>query len=169
MAAKPKAEAEPKRLNRTVDIAEAIKGALDPAMRKRGFASRDIITHWKAMAPRPYDEVTVPDRLAWPRGERSADGATLYLRCAPGHALAVQHEGPLIARAVNRYFGYLLVAGCRISAEPFSPYSEEKAEVRAVPETARQEVGEAVEKVGDDGVKEALRQLGHALRTRRKS
>jgi hypothetical protein len=169
MAGKPKADAEPKRLNRTVDIAEALKHALDPAMRKRGFASRDIITHWAAMAPKPYDVVTVPDRLMWPRGERGADGATLYLRCAPGHALAVQHEGPMIARAVNRYFGYLLVAGCRISPEPFSPPAEEKAKAPALPEAARREIGEAVAKVGDDGVKEALRQVGVALRARRKS
>ena len=169
MAPKPKADAEPKRLNRTVDISEALKHALDPAMRKRGFASRDIITHWAAMAPKPYDAVTVPDRLVWPRGEKGADGATLYLRCAPGHALALQHEGPMIARSINRYFGYLLVANCRISAEPFSTRSEEKAKPLLVPDTARQHVGEAVEKVGDDGVKEALRALGHALHARRKA
>ncbi|RYE86054.1 MAG: DUF721 domain-containing protein [Hyphomicrobiales bacterium] len=169
MAAKPKADAAPKRLNRTVDIAEALKGALDPAMRKRGFASRDILTHWAAMAPKPYDTVTVPDRLTWPRGERGADGATLYLRCAPGHALALQHEGPLIARSVNRYFGYLLVANCRISTEPFSARSEQKPEPLPLPDTARQEVGAAVEAVEDDGVREALRALGHALHTRRKA
>lgn len=169
MAAKPKADAEPKRLNRTVDIAEALKHALDPAMRKRGFASRDILTHWAAMAPKPYDAVTVPDKLVWPRGERGADGATLYLRCAPGHALAVQHEGPMIARSVNRYFGYLLVAGCRISTEPFSAPSEKKPKTVPLPEAARQEIGETVEKVEDDGVKEALRALGHALHTRRKA
>lgn len=169
MAGKPKADAEPKRLNRAVNIAEAIKGALDPAMKKRGFASRDILTHWGAMAPKPYDQVAVPDRLVWPRGERGADGATLYLRCAPGHALAVQHEGPMIARAVNRYFGYLLVSGCRLSAEPFSPSSDEKVEPKPVPEAARHMVGEAVDKVGDEGVKEALRQLGHALHSRRKA
>lgn len=168
MAAKPKADAEPKRLNRAVDIAEALKGALDPAMRKRGFASRDILTHWAAMAPKPYDEVTIPDRLVWPRGERGADGATLYLRCAPGHALALSHEGQLIAKAVNRYFGYLLIANCRISAEPFSTGSAQKAKPAMLPDTARREISETVEKVGDEGIKEALRALGHALRSRRK-
>ena len=169
MAAKPKADAAPKRLYRTVDIAEALKHTLDPAMRKRGFASRDILTHWAAMAPKPYDTVTIPDRLVWPRGERGADGATLYLRCAPGHALALQHDGPLIARSINRYFGYLLVANCRISSEPFSLHSEEKPQPAAVPDTARQEVAAAVDKVADDGVKEALRTLGLALHGRRKA
>jgi hypothetical protein len=164
MSAKPKQSAEPKRLNRVVGVAEALSKALDPALRKRGFASRDIITHWGAMAPAPYDKVTLPDRLAWPRGERGAEGATLYLRCVPGHALALSHEGQLIAAAVNRYFGYVLVGQVRLSAEPFIPRSakpakapdEASAEVRA-------EVEQELDTVADEGVKEALRRLGHAV------
>ncbi|MHB1110603.1 MAG: DUF721 domain-containing protein, partial [Devosia sp.] len=118
MAAKTKEDDTPRRLNRVVGVAEALSKALDPALRKRGFASRDIITHWAAMAPAPYDKVALPDRLSWPRGERGAEGATLYLRCVPGHALALSHEGPLIAAAINRYFGYVLVGAVRLSAEP---------------------------------------------------
>lgn len=168
MAVKPKADTPPRRLNRTVGMAEALKGALDPAMRKRGFASRDILTHWAAMAPKPYDTVTIPDRLTWPRGERGSDGATLYLRCAPGHALAVSHEGATIAKSINRYFGYLLVASCRISAEPFTPRSDDKDEVIPLSEPVRRDIGVAVEKVEDEGIKEALRQLGLALAGRKK-
>jgi hypothetical protein len=168
MAPKPKADAEPKRLNRAVSVAEAMNNVLEPAMRKRGFASRDILTHWAAMAPAPYDKVAIPDRLSWPRGERGSDGATLYLRCVPGHALAVSHEGPLIAAAVNRYFGYLLVNAVRLSAEPFSPHSDDAAQPQAIAPSTRQKVGDALDGVEDDGVKEALRQLGHALLSRPK-
>ena len=64
---------EPKRRNRTMNIAEVLAGALDPVLKKRGFASRDIIAHWSVMAPKPYGEVAIPDKLSWPRGERSAD------------------------------------------------------------------------------------------------
>ena len=46
---------EPKRRNRTMSVADVLGGALDPVLKKRGFASRDIITHWAAMAPPPYD------------------------------------------------------------------------------------------------------------------
>ena len=77
---------EPKRRNRTVSVADALSGALDPVLKKRGFASRDILAHWTVIAPAPYDKVAIPDKLTWPRGERSAEGATLYLRCMPGHA-----------------------------------------------------------------------------------
>ncbi|HLV84673.1 MAG TPA: hypothetical protein VKY62_12960, partial [Devosia sp.] len=67
---------EPKRRNRTMSVADVLAGALDPVLKKRGFASRDIIAHWSVMAPKPYDEVAIPDKLSWPRGERSAEGAT---------------------------------------------------------------------------------------------
>lgn len=164
MAAKPKQDEEPKRLNRVVGVAEALNKALDPALRKRGFASRDIITHWAAMAPAPYDKVALPDRLAWPRGERGAEGATLYLRCIPGHALAVSHEGPLIAAAINRYFGYVLVGAVRLSAEPFIARSGETPKVRPQANAAvRARIEETLAPVADDGVKEALRQLGQAI------
>lgn len=168
MAPKPKLSDEPKRLNRTVGIAEALSGALEPAMRKRGFASRDILTHWAAMAPAPYDKVAVPDKLSWPRGERGADGATLYLRCVPGHALAISHEGAKISAAVNRYFGYLLVNAVRLSAEPFNPPSDEAPKAARLPELARIKVDATLTRVGDQGVKEALRQLGHAIHSKPK-
>ena len=159
-----------KRLNRAVGVAEALSGALDPAMKRRGFASRDIITHWKAMAPVPYDQVTIPDKLSWPRGERSALGATLYLRCVPGHALALTHEAPRIAAAVNRYFGYVLVDQVRLSIAAFSPGSAAKAKAAPKPDAVRSAaLAKAVGQVEDPGLREALEQLGLALmsKTRR--
>ncbi|WDR06536.1 DciA family protein [Devosia rhodophyticola] len=153
-----------RRRNRTVGIADALTGALDPVLKKRGFASQDILSHWAAMAPAPYDQVAMPDKLSWPRGERSAEGATLYLRCVAGHSLAIAHEGTRIAAAVNRYFGYILVGQVRLSAEPFTPGSAatDRHIIEPSPDV-RARVGADVEVVDDDGVREALRNLGHAL------
>lgn len=158
---------EPKRRNRTIAIADVLSGALDPVLRKRGFASRDIITHWSVMAPKPYDTVAIPDKLTWPRGERSEEGATLLLRCVPGHALAISHEGEKIAAAVNRYFGFVLVGAVRLSAEPFTPGSGRKAENSNQPsQSTIAKVGAQVADVADDDLREALRTLGHALSSR---
>ena len=170
MAQKPKdtAPKEYRRLNRTVGLGEAISGALDPALKRRGFASRDIIANWRAMAPKPYDQVAVPDRLNWPRGERSALGATLYLRCAAGHQLHLVHEAARIAAAVNRYFGYVLVNEVRLAVEPFTPGSAKKAEVPVEPDPIRKAlVARAVNAVEDPKLREALRDLGHAIATKR--
>jgi len=163
------ADSEPKRRNRAVGVGELIAGALDPAFRKRGFASRDIVTHWKSIAPAPYGEVAMPDKLAWPRGERSAQGATLHLRCLAGHQLALQHEAPRVAAAVNRYFGYVLVDQVRLSAVPFTPGSAAKAEPASRPDQVQQAaVGRTVARVGDDGLRAALTELGLAIATQRR-
>jgi hypothetical protein len=170
MTTTPKTPPEPKRRNRSLSLADALSGALDPVLKKRGFASRDIITHWAAMAPKPYNAVAIPDKLSWPRGERSAEGATLYLRSMPGHALAIAHEGPAIAAAINRYFGYVLVGAVRLSAEPFSGHSAARDDKRQQPsQSVIAKVGASVEAVEDEGLREALRALGHALSSRPES
>ncbi|WP_162783696.1 DUF721 domain-containing protein [Devosia naphthalenivorans] len=161
---------EPKRRNKTLNLGDVLAGALDPVLKKRGFASRDILTHWAVMAPKPYDSVAVPDKLVWPRGEKSAEGATLVLRCVPGHALAIQHEGQKIAAAVNRYFGYVLVGQVRLSPEPFTPGSGKKAEKKIQPsQSVQAKVGAQVAEVEDENLREALRTLGHALSGRSRS
>ncbi|PXA97388.1 hypothetical protein DMC47_13775 [Nostoc sp. 3335mG] len=164
---------EPKRRNKTLGLADVLSGALDPVLKKRGFATRDIITHWRVIAPPPYDQTTIPDKLVWPRSAgQGHEGAVLYLRCGPGQALFVQHAASEIAQAVNRYFGYLLVDEVRLSAEPFTPGSGAKAQKTRQPSQSDiAKVGAAVEKIEDTDLREALRALGLALsgRSERKS
>lgn len=149
----------PKRLNRAVGVSEALGRVLDSALRKRGFATRDILTHWAAIAPKPYDRLAVPDQLRWPRGA-GHEGATLYLRCAPGQALALSHEAPLIVSAVNRYFGYFLVREVRLSAEPM-PVAPKAAPAPEPPSAAVDvQSGEAVGKVENELLRDALKALG---------
>lgn len=162
-----KDDAPPKRLNRAVGVGEALGGALDPALKKRGFATRDLIAHWSAMAPAPYDRMARPDKLNWPRGEKGAEGAVLHICCHPGHALALQHEGAKVAAAINRYFGYLLIGQVRLSAAPFEIETELPETVPALTEVTRARIGRAVERVADPGVREALRELGQAMARRR--
>lgn len=162
MTEKPKPK-EPKRLNRAVGLGEAMGKALDPVFRKRGFASRDIVTHWAAMAPEPYDKVALPEKLTWPRGA-GQEGATLILRCAQSHALALGHEGQRIAAAVNRYFGFFLVDKVRMSAEPFSPHSAEPRQSQPKPgRVGQQAVERAVAEIEDAELRAALRHWGEGI------
>ncbi|HWA17908.1 MAG TPA: hypothetical protein VG757_02835, partial [Devosia sp.] len=88
-----------------------------------------------------------------------------YLRCAPGQALALAHEAPLIAAAVNRYFGYLLVKDVRMSLEPMTATADTSVAETPAPSP---EVVAAAGSVSDQGVREALIRLGNSLRQRRK-
>ena len=154
---------EPKRRNKTIGVAEALGGIIDPALKKRGFASRDLIAHWGAMVPSPYDKVTAPDRLSWPRGPEIANGATLYVRCQPAHAHAVAHEGPRLAAAINRYFGYALVGAVKLSAEPMEAAPKQDLAPARPDAAALAEIEETVRGVADEGLRDALRQLGEGL------
>jgi hypothetical protein len=141
-------------------VSEAVGRVLDSALRKRGFASRDLIARWNAIVPPPFDVCTLPDRLVWPRGARH-EGATLHLRCAAGQSLMVSHEAAHIASAVNRYFGYFLVRDVRLTAEPLVPTS--KAETAAAEGPAPAIVTLACAGIGDDRLRTALTGLGRAL------
>lgn len=160
-----KKSSPPKRKNRAVPLGEMIGDALDPALKRRGFASRDLIANWPAIAPVPYDKIAIPDRLAWPRRDKpDPEGAVLYLRCVEGHALAISHEGPAIAAAVNRYFGYLLVSSVRLSATPFVPYAgESAAPAKPLPAEKQAQLDATVAPIHDEGLREALAKLGRGV------
>lgn len=169
MAGKGQESKAEKRANRAVGLADALGATLGPALKKRGFASRDLVAHWPAIAPAPYDRVAAPDQLKWPRGERGADGAVLLVRCADSHRLALQHEGAKVAAAINRYFGYLLVAEVRLSATPFSAGSAAERKAAPQPDAADSARVEAsLARVADPGLRDALRRLGLGLMGRRR-
>lgn len=155
-----------RRLNRAVPLNEALGKTLDPALKKRGFATRDIIEHWKTVAPAPYDSVARPDKLSWPRGERGAEGAVLHLSCHPGHALALAHEGNRIAGAINRYFGYLLVAQVRLSATPFTPEAPPSPPPAPLDPDRRAKLDDTVSQVAQPELRDALLALGEAIAAR---
>lgn len=157
-----------KRNNRFVGIDVAANSVLDPVFRKRGFANRDLFARWPEIAPAPFGETTLPERLYWPPRANGAEGAILYLRCAPGTALAVSYEGERIAKAVNLYFGYYLVRDIKLSAEPFVPSKDTPEPAQDIAPEIRSAVAETVRSVKDDNLRAALQHLGENLKSRRR-
>lgn len=158
-----------KRVNRFVRTGDALGKALDPALKRRGFASHDLIANWTAIAPTPYDTIAAPDRLVWPRRDRpDPEGAVLYVRCREGHALALTHEAPAIAAAINRYFGYLLVSGVRLSPNPYR--EPERSQPPPLPDLAPEKaarLARAVSQVENADLRAALERLGRAVMAKR--
>jgi len=158
-----------KRVNRAVGLGEALGKTLDPALKKRGFASQDLVANWGTIVPAPYNAVCRPDEIKWSRGAKGADGAVLFLSCADSHRLALAHEGPAVAAAINRYFGYLLVSDIRLSSTPFSAGSAPAPQGRHEPDEAdAARVEASLARVGDTGLREALRRLGLGLAARKR-
>ncbi len=159
----------PKRANRAVQLGDMLGNTLDPALKRRGFASRDLIANWTSIAPTPYDRISSPDKLVWPRRDRpDPEGAVLYLRCREGHALALAHEGPAIAAAINRYFGYLLVSSVRLSANPFvEPETDQPAPPADLPPQKAQLLTKVVSVIEDEALRTALEKLGRGIMSKR--
>lgn len=159
-----KKPSEPKRFRRIAPLGEALGRGLDPVFKKRGFASQDIVRQWPSIAPKPYDEVSLPDKLMWPRKEAGSEGAILFVRCAEAHRLAFSYETDRLAAAINRYFGYVLVQKVKLSSAPFSPHSDAPTHIERelAPETI-ENIEQAVKDVKDEGLQQALRQLGKNL------
>ena len=160
----PRKSTSSKRTNRTQGVGELINKLIDPVLKKRGFASRDLLENWAIIAPPPYDEMSVPDRLKWPRGQAGGDGAILFLRCHEGHRLGLAHDHERVTGAVNRYFGYHLVQAVKLSGEPFTARSDKNPHVtpKPTPKVTRQ-VDAAISGVEDDELKLALEKLGHGI------
>lgn len=160
----------PKRSNRTVQLGDMIGNALDPALKKRGFASRDLIAHWQTIAPAPWDKISMPDKLVWPRRDRpDPEGAVLHLRCLEGHGLALSHEGQAIAAAVNRYFGYLIVGSVRLSPMPLTAEASQPEPVRTLPRASIDSIRKQTGSIEDEGLREALAKLGRGVMGKRNS
>ncbi len=153
-----------KRFNKTIQLDQAMQKVIAPFLQKRGFASRDLIKQWANIVPSPYDRVTIPDRLAWPRGAKSANGAILYLRCKEAHKVALSYDSEIIIAAINRYFGYILVEKIKISLSPFSYYSDEKIySKKKITNKARKKIDNIVGKVENEKLKQALQNLGENI------
>ncbi|WP_417580100.1 DUF721 domain-containing protein [Pelagibacterium sp.] len=158
----------PKRSNRTVQLGDMIGKTLDPALKKRGFAGRDLISHWQTIAPAPWDKISMPDKLVWPRRDRpDPEGAILHLRCLEGHGLALTHEAQTIASAVNRYFGYLIVGSVRLSPMPLIAEKPIPAKSTQLPLATLEAIKAQTGGIEDDGLREALQKLGRGVLAKR--
>ncbi len=73
-----------------------------------GFAVAAILTEWRTIVGVPLADHTLPERLAFPKGQRR-DG-TLHLRVESAWALEVQHLSHRIIERINGHFGFSAVA-----------------------------------------------------------
>ncbi|MCF6325731.1 MAG: DciA family protein [Devosiaceae bacterium] len=159
-----------KRGGRARGVGELVGKLIDPALKKRGFASRDILENWQIIAPPPYNRTTIPDRLKWPRNKSGSDGALLYLRCIEGERMALSHDHERITEAVNRYFGYVLVQAIKLSTQPFPKQSGADSgngtsggvQMNVDPETGNK-IKKLVQGVEDEELKQALHKLGQGV------
>ena len=148
------------------------------AFEKFGFHTAEIMTSWETIVGVDLARLTRPEAIKWPRGAKArvasedddarGAGATLILASDPAFALEVSYRTQEIVDRINRYFGYVLVNEVRLAIEPLAATGEVPAPPPVANPIQRALVARAVNRVDDTGVREALRELGHRIATKRR-
>lgn len=153
-------------------LGDLIGPIVTPAMRKRGFATADLIALWPEIVGEAFAEVSQPERLAWPRrmsgGEDAFEPAVLTIRVSGARALLFQHESARILERINQTFGYQAVSRLKIEQKPLAPKPKRGAKpMRPLTRAEESELDAVTEAVPDPELRAALLRLGRAVKATR--
>ena len=138
------------------------------AFRRFGFVQSNIVTRWPEIVGDAHAQVSSPEAIRFPPGER-AEGI-LQLVVMPAHAPLIQHVIPEIIERVNRFFGYKAVARVKIrqgAVQP--PRAGEKPKAPPSLRPIPMELGESLRDVGDPELRAVLEGLARSLGDGRKT
>lgn len=132
------------------------------AFRRFGFVQSSVVTRWPEIVGANYAQVSAPESIRFPPGEKSK--GTLHLVVMPAHAPIMQHVIPEIIERINRFFGYKAVAKVkmrqgqvqrgRAEKEPKQPPS-----LKPIP----MELGDSLRDIGDPELRTVLESLARSL------
>jgi hypothetical protein len=161
---KSKKEIKPKRrwggLRRLNTIVPAVTR---DTLSRRGFLQGEVVARWRDIVGPNLADHTVPERLAFPRGDRH--GANLVIRVAPGLAPELQHSSPRVIERINAYFGYGAVASLKLIQAPVPPpVVSQRRQRRSLNRTEVKAVRDEVAGTRDPDLRRALERLGCSLK-----
>jgi hypothetical protein len=150
-----------------VMLSELVGKLIDPATKRRGFATTDLIAAWPEIVGTRFADCTRPEKIVWPKGEAMEGApALLVLRVDGPKAILVQHEAGQIIERVNAFLGYGAVGHLRIVQAPLKGIRPPQPEVpRQLAPDAEARLAEAVAAVPNDDVRAALSRLGRGILT----
>ena len=144
-------------------IGPSVEKLMKPIFGARGFGAGAVITDWERIVGPVLARATVPERIAYPQGERSE--GTLHLRVGTASlALELQHLEPQMIERINSHFGYRAVARIRILQGPVKRAETPTAKPKpALAPDKRQALERKLGAIDDPELKAALRNLGESI------
>jgi hypothetical protein len=145
-------------------LADLVTICMADVFARRGFTSREIVTHWDEIAGAEVAALAEPIRMRWIRSRDPDESppATLVLRVEGPAALEIQHMSGVIVERVNRYLGWqavdkLSLRQAPLTRRPKPPRPRVDAALAAA--LAAQMTG-----IADDRLRAALGRLGAAIK-----
>jgi hypothetical protein len=151
----PPAQPEHRRGGRARSVAELLPDAGRAAFRRFGFVQSAVVTRWGEIVGPRYANVSAPESIKFPHGERT--GGTLNLVVRGAHATMMQHIAPEIIERVNRFFGYAAIAKVQIRQGDVISRAKRTPPQPLPP--APPELGESLRTIADPELKAVLEAL----------
>jgi len=145
-------------------IASVLPKISEPVLRKRGFATAEIVTRWPEIAGEIMAAESTPDHLKFPKN--SQKGGTLYISASGSVALQIQHQEPNILQRINVYFGYPAISQISISQTSHRYKKIKKVKKNYIEPTPQQmtQIKSATRMIVKPDLRHALNKLGIAVR-----
>ena len=134
------------------------------AFRRFGFVQSSVVTRWPEIVGERYAEVSAPQAIRFPSGQRS--GGTLELTVSGAHATLMQHVAPEIIERVNRFFGYAAVDKLKFIHGIIQPPKQTPAKRDAGPPSLKplpMELGEGLRDIADPELAAVLESLARQM------
>lgn len=133
------------------------------AFRRYGFIQSSVVSRWPEIVGERYAEVSLPESIRFPRGEK--EGGTLHLLVSGAHATLMQHITPEIIERVNRFFGYRAVSQVRFRHGDIDSGKNEEKRIVPPPslKPAPIELGDSLRDIGDPELNRVLESLASAV------
>lgn len=140
-------------------IADLVPDVGRAAFRKFGFIQSSVVSRWREIVGDRLAEVTGPAMIRFPVGAKA--GGTLHLTISGAHAPMLQHVGPDIITAVNRFFGYAAVARLHLTHGQITPTEpvQRPAMLRPIPA----ELGDSLRDIADAELRTVLENMAAGL------
>ncbi len=133
------------------------------AFRRYGFIQSSVVSRWPEIVGERYAEVSLPESIRFPRGEK--EGGTLHLAVSGAYATLMQHITPEIIERVNRFFGYGAISQVRFRQGEITPPKETEKRVAPPPNLKPTpiELGDSLRDIGDPELHRVLKSLASAV------
>jgi hypothetical protein len=157
------------RLSTLADLLEPTLGA---ALATQGFTGHDIVAGWADIVGERLAAASRPVKVDWPRRrghEKEGPGAaTLVIRVEGAFALELQHVAPVLIERINAVYGWRCIGRLVLKQGPVGREARRPRSPPPVPSADDcRRVAVATTGVTDDGLRQALTRLGHAVAAER--
>ena len=147
-------------------LAEFTPGLVAETLAARGLGETSLIADWPAIVGETLARHARPIELQWPprAAKRDPDApvaaATLVLRVESAFALEAQHNASVIVARANAHLGWRCVEKIAFRQGPLPPLKAKRRPAPVPSDAAEAAARAAASPIVDDGLRDAVTQLG---------